>query len=75
MTTRSQRPKTQIRQDLAEIASDDRIERSATAANSAKATELLLADLQAISRRSAAWLQGQAAMTKANLYNEDGLPA
>ncbi|PPQ28719.1 helix-turn-helix domain-containing protein [Rhodopila globiformis] len=39
------------------------------------AQEVLLRDLQAISQRSAARLKGQAVMTEADLYNEDGLPA
>ena len=69
MTTQSQRRKTQTRQDFAQLESGDRTERSATAAAA------LLADLQAISARSAARLQSQIAMTEASLYNEDGLPA
>lgn len=37
--------------------------------------ETLFRDLQAISKRSAARLQGQDVMTEADLYGEDGLPA
>lgn len=37
--------------------------------------QALFRDLQAISTRSAAQLQGQDVMTEADLYDEDGLPA
>jgi transcriptional regulator with XRE-family HTH domain len=37
--------------------------------------QALLRDLTAISTRSAARLQGRDAMTEADLYDEDGLPA
>jgi len=51
------------------------MEESATAAGPAETAEVLLANLKAISQRSAARLQNQAAMTEADLYNEDGMPA
>jgi hypothetical protein len=75
MPPRNQRQKTQIRQDFPQAESGDRIEGPATAANPARAAAALLADLQAISERSTARLQGRSVMTEANLYNEDGLPA
>jgi hypothetical protein len=37
--------------------------------------ESLFRDLQAVSTRSAARLQGQEVMTEADLYGQDGLPA
>src|SRR4051794_18671122 len=67
--------KTRIRQDLARIESGDRVERSFAAARPAEAAASLLADLQTISKHSAGRLQRQAAMTEADLYDDDGLPA